>query len=97
MILGGYKAPASGAWGRRFKSYRPDQCKEAIKRLESKKITAPESIFGNLIYSATNKEQNLIVERYLGFFNDVRSIINSNDQPEDVFVLNIQMIPVCRT
>ena len=72
-------------------------CKEAIKRLESKKITAPESIFGNLIYSATNKEQNLIVERYLGFFNDVRSIINSNDQPEDVFVLNIQMIPVCRT
>jgi hypothetical protein len=69
---------------------------EAIKRLDSKKFSVPENIFGNLVYSATDKEQDLIIERYLSFFNDVRSIINSNDEPDGVYALNIQIIPLKR-
>ena len=67
--------------------------KEGIKRLESQKFTIPENIFGNLVYSATEEEQKLILKRYLSFFNDVRAIINSKETPDNVYVLNVQLFP----
>lgn len=83
-------------YANRISEQRLFWCRHAVKRLESRVFSTTDHAFGNLVYSASKKEQEKIWQRYLSFFNDVRGIINSGDEPEDVYVLNVQLMPVSR-